>query len=108
MSDEPTRETLQAASDAIDQACAAIDPEQAAAFDTRREQLRETLASGAGGLFRPGPDIVHVTYERAPTRDWNDVPAELQQRILDAVARGEAGETVDLGDFRQYLDDGEA
>jgi hypothetical protein len=41
----------------------------------------------------------------ALTRDWNDVPAALQQRILAAVERAKRGESHDLGDFRQYLDE---
>lgn len=42
-----------------------------------------------------------------PTRDWNDLPADLQAQLLEGIAQADRGETVDLGDFSQYLTDDE-
>lgn len=40
-------------------------------------------------------------------RGWNDLPADLQARLLEGIAQSDRGETIDRGDFSQYLTDDE-
>jgi hypothetical protein len=90
MSEQPdTDHALQAASDAIDRACAELDerdperdPERAAGFRDQQEklaQLRETYGM-------TGPEVVHVTWTQQPDTDrvtW--VTADEYERLVSSL-----------------------